>query len=100
MEKVMEMVMASLRSVVAVVPQDTALFNDTIFNNIAYSRASARTEEVIQAAKQARIHDAVVRMPDGYNTMVGERGLKVSIGGKVVCSYKYVVDFLVIFMNG
>ncbi|KAJ7546425.1 hypothetical protein O6H91_08G039900 [Diphasiastrum complanatum] len=73
---------ASLRSVVAVVPQDTALFNDTIFNNIAYSRASARTEEVIQAAKQARIHDAVVRMPDGYNTMVGERGLKISGGEK------------------
>jgi ABC transporter ATM len=72
----------SLRSAVAVVPQDTVLFNDTIMHNIAYGRPNATQEQVIQAAKQARLHDAVLRMPDGYLTMVGERGLKLSGGEK------------------
>ncbi|KAG0582977.1 hypothetical protein M758_3G101900 [Ceratodon purpureus] len=72
----------SLRSAVAVVPQDTILFNDTIMYNIAYGRPNATQEQVIQAAKQARLHDAVLRMPDGYLTMVGERGLKLSGGEK------------------
>ncbi|KAH8949613.1 hypothetical protein BDL97_10G041600 [Sphagnum fallax] len=72
----------SLRNAVAVVPQDTVLFNDTILHNIAYGRPSATQEQVIQAAKQARLHDAVLRMPDGYATRVGERGLKLSGGEK------------------
>ncbi|XP_024389838.1 ABC transporter B family member 23, mitochondrial [Physcomitrium patens] len=72
----------SLRSAVAIVPQDTVLFNDTIMHNIAYGRPNATQEQVIQAAKQARLHDAVLRMPDGYSTMVGERGLKLSGGEK------------------
>jgi ABC-type transport system involved in Fe-S cluster assembly fused permease/ATPase subunit len=72
----------SLRSAVAVVPQDTVLFNDTIMHNIAYGRPNATQEQIIQAAKQARLHDAVLRMPEGYQTMVGERGLKLSGGEK------------------
>lgn len=73
---------ASLRRAVAVVPQDTVLFNDTIFHNIAYSQPTATEAEVVLAAKQARLHDAVMRMPGGYNTIVGERGLKLSGGEK------------------
>jgi ABC-type transport system involved in Fe-S cluster assembly fused permease/ATPase subunit len=73
------LVQESLRNAVAVVPQDTVLFNDTILHNIAYGRPSATQEQVIQAAKQARLHDAVLRMPDGYATRVGERGLKVRV---------------------
>lgn len=72
----------SLRNAVAVVPQDTVLFNDTIMHNIAYGRPNATQEQIIQAAKQARLHDAVLRMPEGYQTMVGERGLKLSGGEK------------------
>lgn len=72
----------SLRSAVAVVPQDTVLFNDTIMHNIAYGKPNATQEQIIQAAKQARLHDAVLRMPEGYQTMVGERGLKLSGGEK------------------
>lgn len=73
---------ASLRRAVAVVPQDTVLFNDTIFHNIAYSQPSASEAEVVVAAKQAQLHDAVMRMPGGYSTIVGERGLKLSGGEK------------------
>lgn len=73
---------ASLRRAVAVVPQDTVLFNDTIFHNIAYSQPTASEAEVVVAAKQAQLHDAVMRMPGGYNTIVGERGLKLSGGEK------------------
>jgi ATP-binding cassette, subfamily B, heavy metal transporter len=65
-----------------VVPQDTVLFNDTIRYNIAYGRPGAREEEVVRAAKLAQVHDFVRRMPDGYRTMVGERGLKLSGGEK------------------
>ena len=65
-----------------VVPQDTVLFNDTIFYNIKYGRADASDEEVIAAARMAQIDDFVATLPDGYNTMVGERGLKLSGGEK------------------
>ena len=58
--------------------QDTVLFNDTIMNNIRYGRLSATDEEVLVAAKMAHIHDFVLGMPDGYSTLVGERGLKLS----------------------
>jgi len=72
----------SLRSAIGIVPQDTVLFNDTIYYNIAYGRPSATTEEIEQAARLARIHDFIVTLPDGYKTMVGERGLKLSGGEK------------------
>jgi len=72
----------SLRQAIGVVPQDTVLFNDTIFYNIKYGRADATDEEVYHAAKLAQIDDFVRALPDGYNTMVGERGLKLSGGEK------------------
>ncbi|MDX2217770.1 MAG: ATP-binding cassette domain-containing protein, partial [Burkholderiales bacterium] len=64
------------------VPQDTVLFNDTIYYNIAYGRPDATREEVLEAAKSAHIHDFIERLPDGYDAMVGERGLKLSGGEK------------------
>ena len=64
------------------VPQDTVLFNDTIHYNIAYGNPDASREEVEQAARQAKIHDFVMSLPDGYETKVGERGLKLSGGEK------------------
>ncbi|PPC98410.1 MAG: metal ABC transporter permease [Hyphomicrobium sp.] len=72
----------SLRAAIGVVPQDTVLFNDTIFYNIKYGRADATDAEVYAAAKMAQIDDFVTALPDGYNTMVGERGLKLSGGEK------------------
>jgi ATP-binding cassette subfamily B protein len=72
----------SLRSAIAIVPQDTVLFNDTIHYNIQYGRPSASREEVVAAAKAAHIHDFILSLPDGYDTMVGERGLKLSGGEK------------------
>lgn len=72
----------SLRRAIGVVPQDTVLFNDTIFYNIAYGRPGATRAEIEDAARFARIHDFVMGLPDGYNTMVGERGLKLSGGEK------------------
>jgi ATP-binding cassette subfamily B protein len=73
---------ASLRAALGIVPQDTVLFNDTVFYNIAYGRPEAAREEVIEAARAAHIHDFVEALPDGYETMVGERGLKLSGGEK------------------
>jgi ABC-type transport system involved in Fe-S cluster assembly fused permease/ATPase subunit len=72
----------SLRQAIGVVPQDTVLFNDTIRYNIAYGRPDASQEEIEAAAKLAQVHDFVLSMPDGYDTMVGERGLKLSGGEK------------------
>ena len=72
----------SWRAAIGVVPQDTVLFNDTIFYNIAYGRPSATPEEVEEAAKQAAIHDFISSLPDGYQSPVGERGLKLSGGEK------------------
>ncbi len=72
----------SLRAAIAVVPQDTVLFNDTIFYNIAYGRADATPEDVYAAAQMAQLDDLVRSLPDGYETMVGERGLKLSGGEK------------------
>jgi len=73
---------ASVRAAIGIVPQDTVLFNDTIFYNIQYGRPTAPREEVIAAAQAAHIHDFIERLPDGYNTRVGERGLKLSGGEK------------------
>ncbi|UPG72193.1 ABC transporter ATP-binding protein/permease [Roseomonas gilardii subsp. gilardii] len=72
----------SLRAAIGVVPQDTVLFNDTIRYNIAYGRPDATQEEIEQAARLAQVHDFVLRLPDGYDTRVGERGLKLSGGEK------------------
>ncbi|MEC7303287.1 MAG: ATP-binding cassette domain-containing protein, partial [Pseudomonadota bacterium] len=72
----------SLRDAIGIVPQDTVLFNDTVFYNIAYGRTDATREEVEAAAKMARIHDFIKGLPDGYEAMVGERGLKLSGGEK------------------
>ena len=72
----------SLRRAIGVVPQDTVLFNDTIYYNIAYGRPGASRAEIEEAARLAHIHDFVAALPDGYQTMVGERGLKLSGGEK------------------
>ena len=72
----------SVRKSIAVVPQDTPLFNDTIGYNIHYGDLSASFDEVVKAAKKAHIHDTIMSFPDGYDTVVGERGLKVSGGEK------------------
>ena len=72
----------SLHARIGVVPQDTVLFNDTILYNIAYGRPEAPPEELIAAAKAAKIHDFIMSLPDGYETRVGERGLKLSGGEK------------------
>ena len=73
---------SSLRQSIGIVPQDTVLFNDTVYYNIAYGNPSASREEVEAAAKAARIHDFIVSTPLGYETRVGERGLKLSGGEK------------------
>jgi ATP-binding cassette subfamily B protein len=72
----------SLRRAIGVVPQDTVLFNDTIEYNIRYGRPSATIEEVREAARLAQIDDFIRSLPDGYHTLVGERGLKLSGGEK------------------
>ena len=72
----------SLRHAIGIVPQDTVLFNDTIEYNIAYGRPGASKDEIIAAARAASIHDFIASLPDGYDTMVGERGLKLSGGEK------------------
>jgi ATP-binding cassette subfamily B protein len=73
---------ASLRAAIGIVPQDTVLFNDTIFYNIQYGRPTAARDEVIEAARAAHLHEFIERLPDGYETKVGERGLKLSGGEK------------------
>ncbi len=73
---------ASLRAAIGVVPQDTVLFNDTIRYNIAYGKPDATQAEIEHAARVAQVHDFVLRLPDGYDTRVGERGLKLSGGEK------------------
>jgi ABC-type transport system involved in Fe-S cluster assembly fused permease/ATPase subunit len=73
---------ASLRAAIGIVPQDTVLFNDSIGYNIAYGRPDATQEEIVAAARAAYIHDFIVSLPEGYDTMVGERGLKLSGGEK------------------
>jgi ATP-binding cassette subfamily B protein len=72
----------SLRAAIGIVPQDTVLFNDTIYYNIAYGRPGARRSEVERAAEMAHIRDFIEGLPDGWESVVGERGLKLSGGEK------------------
>ena len=81
-QDIREVTQASVRQAIGIVPQDTVLFNDTVEYNIAYGRPGASREEVEEAARAARIHDFIVATPKGYETMVGERGLKLSGGEK------------------
>ena len=71
-----------LRTIIGIVPQDTVLFNDTIYYNISYGNPKASREEIINAAKIAGIHNFIESIPEKYNTIVGERGLKLSGGEK------------------
>jgi ATP-binding cassette, subfamily B, heavy metal transporter len=77
-----EVKQASLRAAIGIVPQDTVLFNDTILYNIRYGRPDASDQEIFEAARAAHIHDFIITLPKGYETMVGERGLKLSGGEK------------------
>ena len=81
-QDVRDVTQLSLHDAIGVVPQDTVLFNDTIYYNIAYGRADATREQIVQAAKAAQIHNFVQSLPKGYDTTVGERGLKLSGGEK------------------
>src|SRR5438445_7860473 len=81
-QDIREVTQESLRRAIGVVPQDTVLFNDTIYYNIAYGRPGAPRADVEDAARHAHIHDFIMGLPDGYQTMVGERGLKLSGGEK------------------
>ena len=81
-QNLIEITQNSLRKAIGIVPQDTVLFNDTIEYNIAYGKTGASKEEIITVAKAAYIHDFIETLPDGYATMVGERGLKLSGGEK------------------
>jgi ATP-binding cassette subfamily B protein len=72
----------SLRATIGIVPQDTVLFNESIYYNIAYGRPDASCEEIFEAAKSAHIHNFIESLPDKYETTVGERGLKLSGGEK------------------
>ncbi len=81
-QDIREITQASLHQAIGVVPQDTVLFNDTIRYNIGYGRPEASEAEIIEAARAAKIHDFIEALPDGYDTTVGERGLKLSGGEK------------------
>jgi ATP-binding cassette subfamily B protein len=81
-DDISEVTQQSLRAAIGMVPQDTVLFNDTLRYNIRYGRPEASDGAVIEAAKLAQIHDFVTTLPDGYDTVVGERGLKLSGGEK------------------
>ena len=81
-QNIQDVQQASLRQVVGIVPQDTVLFNDTIGYNIAYGKPGATQSEIEAAAKSAQIHEFIASLPDGYQSAVGERGLKLSGGEK------------------
>lgn len=81
-QDIRQVTQTSLRQSIGIVPQDTVLFNDTIEYNIAYGRPGASHDDIIAAARAAYIHDFIMTLPDGYQTTVGERGLKLSGGEK------------------
>jgi len=81
-QDIRQVTQASLRAAIGMVPQDTVLFNDTLYHNLAYGRPHARREEVLEAARAAHLDAFIAALPDGYDTVVGERGLKLSGGEK------------------
>ncbi len=81
-QDIREVTQQSLRRAIGIVPQDTVLFNDTLYYNIAYARPDASRREVVEAARLADLHDFIASLPQGYDTVVGERGLKLSGGEK------------------
>ncbi len=81
-EDIRNVTQQSVRQNIGIVPQDTVLFNESIYYNLQYANLAATKEDIIQAAIQANIHDFIAALPDGYDTMVGERGLKLSGGEK------------------
>jgi ABC-type transport system involved in Fe-S cluster assembly fused permease/ATPase subunit len=81
-QDISEVTQESLHDSIGIVPQDTVLFNESLFYNLSYARADATKEEIFEAAKQAQLHSFVESLPDGYDTIVGERGLKLSGGEK------------------
>jgi ATP-binding cassette subfamily B protein len=81
-QEIKQLTQDSVRRAIGIVPQDTVLFNDTVYYNIAYGQTTASKEQVEEAARSARIHDFIASTPQGYETMVGERGLKLSGGEK------------------
>ena len=81
-QEIKQLTQDSVRRAIGIVPQDTVLFNDTVYYNIAYGQTAATKDQVEEAAKSARIHDFIASTPQGYETMVGERGLKLSGGEK------------------
>ena len=81
-QDIREVTQGSLRAAIGIVPQDTVLFNDTIYYNIAYGHPDATRQQVVAAAQSAHIHDFIESLPQGYDSMVGERGLKLSGGEK------------------
>ena len=80
-QDIRDVTLESLRESIGVVPQDTPLFNNTIEHNIRYGRIAATGEEVLDASRRAKIHDIIMSFPDGYQTMVGERGMMISGNG-------------------
>jgi ATP-binding cassette subfamily B protein len=81
-QDIRQVTQASLRKSIGIVPQDTVLFNDSLYHNIAYGRPEASREEVLEAARAAHLDRFIEGLPDGYDTVVGERGLKLSGGEK------------------
>ena len=81
-QDVRDVTQKTLHAAIGVVPQDTVLFNDTVRYNIAYGKDNASFDEIVAAAKKAQIHDFILSLPAGYETQVGERGLKLSGGEK------------------
>ncbi len=81
-QDVAQVTQRSLRAAIGIVPQDTVLFNDTLYYNLAYARPEASRAEVVEAARMAQLHEFIAALPTGYDTLVGERGLKLSGGEK------------------
>ena len=81
-QDISDLQLSIVRKAIGVVPQDTPLFHSDVMHNVKYGRLDATDEEVFEAARKAHVHDAVMRLPEGYATKVGERGLMVSGGEK------------------